>query len=47
MSGWRPIMRITRRPRRLGWFSFFPFLPRQFRLGYVVLKGLRALGRLR
>jgi len=43
MPGWRPIMRITRRPRRLGWFTFFPFLPKPFRLGYVVLKGFRVL----
>jgi len=47
MSAWRLSMRITRRPRRLGWFTFFPFLPKSFRLSYVVLKGFRALGRLR
>ncbi len=45
-SPWRVQMRVTRRPRRLGWFTFFPFLPRQFRLGYTVLKGIRALLRL-
>lgn len=43
MSAWRPSVRITRRPRRLGWFSFFPLLPRRFRLSYTVLKGLYAL----
>jgi hypothetical protein len=43
MSGWRLSTRITRRPRRMGWFSFFPFLPRPVRLGYMVVKGLRAL----